>query len=121
MCVLRGLVVAAVVLEVDLFTMRPGCSLVAVNSPSLPLLLPMRTLLQSTYTGDNSWPPIVPGWVYFPSCDSPGYAAAEAPHNLSRHSSIQSLLAEAEQHNSVVAVSTTGETKRKLRPQVLPI
>lgn len=68
--------------------------------------------------GESPWPPVVPGWVYFPSCASLGFTRKEAQDNLSRHKDLQSLLAEAQSDQHVKAVTTAGETKMKLGPQV---
>jgi len=56
--------------------------------------------------------------VYYPCCDSPGFTAKDPAGNLATHSSMESLLAAALSQPNVVAATTAGETKSKLRPQV---
>jgi hypothetical protein len=57
---------------------------------------------------DDSWPPSVPGWVYFPSCISPGHHKAEPRETLPRYQTLQALLYAASQQGNVVAVTTEG-------------
>lgn len=57
------------------------------------------------------------GWVYFPSCNSPGFFLREASDSLSRFKTLQELLEAASQQRGTVAVTTAGEIKSKLRPQ----
>eukprot|EP00775_Hariotina_reticulata_P008066 gene8066-8261_t len=63
------------------------------------------------------WPPVVPGWVYFPSCSSDGYVLEHPADMLKRFRSLQDLLQAALMRPQVVAVTTEGETKSQLRPQ----
>jgi hypothetical protein len=57
---------------------------------------------------DDTWPPSVPGWVYFPSCVSPGHHKAEPRETLARYQTLQALLYAASQQGDVVAVTTEG-------------
>jgi hypothetical protein len=81
-------------------------------------LICLPSCLFPLVAGESPWPPVAPGWVYFPSCDSSGFTRTEAQHNLTRHRDLQSLLAAARNDPLVKAVTTAGETKMKLGPQV---
>jgi hypothetical protein len=61
----------------------------------------------------------VPGWVYFPSCESRSFPAAEPQKNLPCHATLQPLLEEAAEDEEICAVTTSGETKMALGPQVM--
>uniref|UniRef100_A0A383VJN0 Uncharacterized protein n=1 Tax=Tetradesmus obliquus TaxID=3088 RepID=A0A383VJN0_TETOB len=55
---------------------------------------------------DAFWPPQVHGWVYFPSCASPGHHKLEPSDTLARYQTLEAALRAAAQRYNVVAVTT---------------
>jgi hypothetical protein len=83
-----------------------------------PQLEPQLRQVQLASPGDGQspaqqtsshWPPVVPGWVFFPSCRSRGYVLDEPDKMLRVFGSLQELLQAALNRPAVVAVTTQGK------------